>query len=256
MKQHFKYSRKFYSSVDDRAGATAEEVFKVINMYLRTESILDVGCGSGAWLEAGFKLGVKRATGVDLWSSIEVVENNPNLKPNIADNTLKLIVRDFVEDSTTEFIKSDLAMCLEVVEHLPEHVGRNLVQRLTESANFIVFSGAQPGQGGTYHINEQPLTYWVEEFKKYGFNVYDPFRLTLQNQSNLPRFYALNTLLFVNQNAIESSDLLLNVDQLQACRVLDQKLLDKRTHTEKVRYWLVGKLPQIVVTILSKGLKY
>lgn len=256
MKQPFKYSRKFYSSVDDRAGATAEEVFKVLNMYLRTESILDVGCGSGAWLEAGLKSGVKRATGVDLGSSIEVVENNPNLKPHIADHSLKLIVRDFVEDSTTSFIKSDLAISLEVVEHLPAHIGRNLVQRLTESANFIVFSGAQPGQGGTYHINERPLTYWIEEFKKYGFDVYDPFRFTLQSQSNLPRFYALNTLLFVNQNAIESSELVINVELLLACLVKDHKQLDKRTRTEKVRYWIVSKLPQKVVTILSRGFKY
>jgi SAM-dependent methyltransferase len=256
MKQSFKYSQNFYLSVDDRASATATEVFKVLSVYLRTESILDVGCGSGAWLEAGLKSGIKRATGVDLGSSIKVVENNPNLKPNIANHTLKLIVRDFVEDSTAGFIKSDLAMSLEVVEHLPEHVGRNLIQRLTESADFIVFSGAQPGQGGTYHINEQPLRYWVEEFKKYGFDVYDPFRSVLQNQSHHPRFYALNTLLFINQNAIESSKLVINPEQLQACRVEDLRELDKRTCTEIIRYWIVSLLPQKFVTFLSRRLKY
>lgn len=256
MRQGFQYSRNFYSSVDERAGATAAEVFQVLGAYLRIESILDVGCGSGAWLEAGFKSGVKRATGVDLSSSIEVVENNPNLKSRIADHSLKLIVRDFVEDSTTGFIESDLAMSLEVVEHLPEHVGRNLIGRLTESADFIVFSGAQPGQGGTYHINEQPLTYWVEEFRKHGFDAYDPFRSVLQSQRQLPRFYALNTLLFINQNAIESNQLIINLQKLLACRVQDPRQLDKRTRTEIIRYRIVSLFPEQFVTFLSRRLKY
>ena len=255
-KQRFNYSPRFYSSVEERARATATEVFKVLKVYLEIESIIDIGCGSGAWLEAALESGIKKATGMDLSSSIEVVQNNPKLEPYISDKSLTLIVRDFVADSTTSFAESDLAICLEVVEHLPEQVGLDLVQLLTESANFVIFSGAQPGQGGTYHINERPLTYWVEEFKKYSFVPYDPFRSKLQEQQKLPRFYALNMLLFVNQKVIDTSKLVLNPERLASCCVVDVKQLDNRTVVEKIRYWFISKLPQVVVTYISGHVKY
>jgi hypothetical protein len=62
----------------------------------------------------------------------------------------------------------DLAFSFEVAEHLPASLARRLVELLLGTAPIVVFNAAQPGQGGQGHVNEQPLSYWVEEFERIG----------------------------------------------------------------------------------------
>lgn len=62
----------------------------------------------------------------------------------------------------------DLAYCFEVAEHLPPELGERLVQFLANQAPSVVFTAAQPGQGGTGHINEQPKSHWIECFARHG----------------------------------------------------------------------------------------
>jgi len=59
----------------------------------------------------------------------------------------------------------DLALCLEVGEHLPPELGNRLVRLLSELSPTVVFSAASPGQGGIGHINEQPKEYWLTRFE-------------------------------------------------------------------------------------------
>ena len=74
----------------------------------------------------------------------------------------------------------DLAICFEVAEHLEEHWADRLVDTLSDCAPIIVFSAATPGQGGSYHHNEQPHSYWLDKFKeRHGYVVHskqDEFR--------------------------------------------------------------------------------
>ena len=66
----------------------------------------------------------------------------------------------------------DLTYCLEVAEHLPPSLGDALVDFMaTLRAPTIVFSAAQPGQGGTGHIDEQPPEYWAERFEGRGYGL-------------------------------------------------------------------------------------
>lgn len=60
---------------------------------------------------------------------------------------------------------ADLAICLEVGEHLPPELGDRLVRLLSELSSTVVFSAAPPGQGGIAHINEQPREYWMRRFE-------------------------------------------------------------------------------------------
>jgi len=62
----------------------------------------------------------------------------------------------------------DLAYCFEVAEHVPAPLGDRLVQHLASAAPRVVFTAAQPGQGGIGHINEQPRGYWIERFAREG----------------------------------------------------------------------------------------
>jgi hypothetical protein len=58
----------------------------------------------------------------------------------------------------------DLALCIEVAEHIEETYIDTFVFNITRSSDVLVFSAAPPGQGGVGHVNEKPWSYWVEKF--------------------------------------------------------------------------------------------
>jgi SAM-dependent methyltransferase len=60
--------------------------------------------------------------------------------------------------------RADLAYSFEVAEHLGAELGDRLVEFLTLAAPIVVFTAAQPGQGGSGHVNEQPRDYWAQRF--------------------------------------------------------------------------------------------
>jgi SAM-dependent methyltransferase len=62
----------------------------------------------------------------------------------------------------------DVAYCFEVIEHVPEALSPRLLDFLVSLAPVIVFTGAQPGQGGTGHINEKPRSFWLDQFTARG----------------------------------------------------------------------------------------
>lgn len=64
---------------------------------------------------------------------------------------------------------ADLVYCFEVAEHLPPHLGDRLIRFLTSVGPIVVFTAAQPGQGGAGHLNEQPRQYWSERFAVHQF---------------------------------------------------------------------------------------
>ena len=65
----------------------------------------------------------------------------------------------------------DLAYCFEVAEHIPEALGQRLVAFISQLAPQVVFTAAQPQQGGQGHINEQPKEYWIERFANCGLTI-------------------------------------------------------------------------------------
>ena len=87
-------------------------------------------------------------------------------------------------------------MCLETAEHLPADAARDLVAALSRTADVVLFSAALPGQGGTHHVNERPLTYWAALWHDVGFVPLDVVRPGLQNAS-LDVWYGQNVILFV-----------------------------------------------------------
>jgi hypothetical protein len=93
----------------------------------------------------------------------------------------------------------DVAMSLEVVEHLPAWHSAKLLRLLTACAPVVVFSGAQPLQGGVLHVNERPLAHWVRRFRELGYEpspANDAFRAELR-RLDLPPWYAANVNVFV-----------------------------------------------------------
>jgi SAM-dependent methyltransferase len=144
-------------------------------------SVLDVGCGTGTWTRAVRDYGVADVLGID---------GNP-LPPEalISPSEFRLV------DFTTPWNlgrRFDMALCLEVAEHLDERHARLFVECLTNHADTIVFSAACPGQGGQHHVNCQWPTYWQALFNTCGYACTDSVRPKIWTDQSIAPWYRQN----------------------------------------------------------------
>jgi SAM-dependent methyltransferase len=174
-----------------------------IMKLLHPKSVLDVGCGIGTWLKAFKDCGVIDVIGID---------------GDYVDRTLlnKYISNDeFLGfDLTKSFNlgrKFDLAISLEVIEHLPKSAALIFIDSLCRHSDTILFSGAIPNQGGQNHLNEQWQSYWSKIFELRGYNVYDPIRNLIWNDSNIEPWYKQNILIYSKVRLNLSKPLFLDV---------------------------------------------
>jgi SAM-dependent methyltransferase len=169
--------------------SAAEQVLPVLFGTFKPSSIIDVGCGLGNWIEVAKRLTGAQIMGVD--------GDYVNRK------LLKIDENEFVErDLTKPFNldkKFDLAICLEVAEHLPETSAEGFIQSITKHADVIIFSAAVPGQGGQNHINEQWPSYWHEHFNNCGFEMIDFFRFKIWNNPKIEYWYKQNLFLVIRK---------------------------------------------------------
>ena len=99
-----------------------------------------------------------------------------------------------------------MAFCLEVAEHIENKYSKRLVENLIKLSNCVVFTAAPPGQGGHFHINEQPKEFWIGIFNEYGYylNVQTTEKLKLEMQKgNILWWYSKNLMCF-KKNAQET----------------------------------------------------
>jgi SAM-dependent methyltransferase len=154
---------------------------------LRPKSVVDLGCGIGTFLHVFQENGVAEILGLDgNWVDKDKLSKNIKL----SDFKEVDIERGFVLNE-----KFDLAICLEVLEHVDEKYSENAVKILTELSDVIIFSAAIPGQGGQNHVNEQWFEYWQLKFSKFGYKFYDVFRPIFWNNSELAVWYKQNMFL-------------------------------------------------------------
>jgi hypothetical protein len=78
----------------------------------------------------------------------------------------------------------DVALCLEVAEHLPEGSSDDLMSSIAAHSDTIFFSSA-PGQPGDHHVNCQWPTYWQCLFNKNGFASHDSLRWQIWDDTQI-----------------------------------------------------------------------
>jgi SAM-dependent methyltransferase len=118
---------------------------------------LDVGAGSGAYAAAARRRGL-RVLALERSRAGRALAAAQRVRPAAFD----------LRTAQPGDRRADLAYCFEVAEHLPRELGDRLVPFLAGAAPIVVFTAAQPGQGGYGHINEQPVAYWAERFRAAG----------------------------------------------------------------------------------------
>jgi SAM-dependent methyltransferase len=157
---------------------------------LRPQSVVDVGCGPGSWLAVAIENGVPRVVGIDGdWVDREQLEIPLEC----------FIPRDLVRDRIRLDETFDLAISLEVGEHLPTDQASAFVRELVTLAPIVLFSAAVPFQGGTDHRNEQWPVYWERLFEEHDYVGVDCVRPRFWNDERVRYFYAQNTLLYVER---------------------------------------------------------
>jgi SAM-dependent methyltransferase len=185
------YTPEFFDYVDRTSGHSAEEVVPVLLKMVEAQNVIDVGCGIGNWLAAFEKNGVADFVGVD--------------GAYVNRTQLRIAAERFIPVDLTQPLKMerrfDLAICLEVAEHLPAAAAGIIVRSLAGLADIVVFSAAIPNQGGVNHLNEQWPGYWADLFAAEGMDCYDCIRAVLWENKNVEWWYAQNMLMFCRESA-------------------------------------------------------
>lgn len=187
------YNKDFYKDQQDGSLISAQEVWPVLFQYFKPKSVIDIGCGVGTWLAAIDQLGIKDYLGVDG----DYVNENELYIPKERFQSFDLT------KSYNPSRKYDLAISLEVGEHLPDTSSGDLVNTLTNAADVVLFSAAIPGQTGTYHINEQWPEYWAAKFAAKGFVPVDCIRKHIWSNQKVAIWYRQNVLLFVKSELLD-----------------------------------------------------
>jgi SAM-dependent methyltransferase len=186
------YSREYYDEIAGGAQRSAEAVVPIVLQIAPVTTAVDVGCGNGAWLRALAQLGVRDLVGLD----------GPWAAPHDG-APYEFRAVDLAEpfDAGRRF---DLALCLEVAEHLPERAAGGFVRRVAALAPVVLFSASVPGQGGEGHVNEQWPGYWVERFAACGYTVVDSLRERIWDDGAIEYWYRQNALFFVAADALST----------------------------------------------------
>jgi len=170
------YNEEFYETQHAPALASARVVLPLVGITIPFSSVVDFGCGSGAWLHVAKEIGCTDTFGID----------GTGVDPDL--------VHDFTQplDLGRKF---DLAISLEVAEHLPSDAADIFIDSITAHADNVLFSAAIPGQPGVNHINCQWQSYWASMFEDRGFTVSGDIRWQIWSDGQVFDFYRQNLLL-------------------------------------------------------------
>lgn len=198
MKNNTPYTGEFYKLHRDISRQSAQQVIPMVLELVHPKSVVDVGCGVGAWLSVFKEYGVDDIYGID--------------GDYVDRNMLEIPEQCFFPSDLSKAIRLnrqfDLVVSLEVAEHLPNDCAETFVDSLTKLGPVILFSAAIPHQGGMHHVNEQWPEYWAEHFQAKDYAVIDCIRKKIWTNNEVDYYYAQNILLFTKMDYLEKSPLL------------------------------------------------
>lgn len=185
------YADEFYGDQIDGSYRSAGRYVETLSRVHKPRAVVDVGCGRGAWLKAFKESGSTRLVGYDgPWNS----------QDKMIDTSIGFVGIDLNAPPTFAEERFEMALSLEVAEHLEPESASRFVRFMVELSDVVMFGAAYSKQGGTNHINEQPHSYWANLFAEQGYLTYDLFRPILWGDSRIEFWYRQNTFLYVKKN--------------------------------------------------------
>lgn len=185
-----KYTQSFYDKYLQGSYDSANTIISFISNYISPKTVIDFGCGSGAWLNVAQEIFGAKILGID--------------QHEYKDIHMLIDENEYITHDLTKPLHLgkhyDLAISVEVAEHIDCKYSDILVETLCNHSDIVLFSAAIPMQGGTGHINERPCSYWAEKFSQRGYYAMDCLRPALWNNENIEIWYINNAILYVSED--------------------------------------------------------
>lgn len=187
------YQPEFFAGFAQESRRSAAVIVPMVVDLLAPASVVDVGCGTGEWLAEFASAGVRDFLGIDGHAPPAQLQVPPDRFVTANLSGPLPIQRRF-----------DLALSLEVAEHLPPAAAEQFVASLTTLAGALLFSAAIPHQGGTGHLHERWPSYWAGLFTRRGYRPIDCIRPRVWSDDRVCWWYAQNTILYADDATIRA----------------------------------------------------
>ncbi|MBV8590524.1 MAG: methyltransferase domain-containing protein [Acetobacteraceae bacterium] len=232
------YDDGFFDYIERGSRRSAQHIVAILRHDLAVSSVLDVGCGRGVWVEEWRRNGVLDAIGVDG----DYVNPDRLIIPKE-----NFIVRKLAQKFSLGR-RFDVVQSLEVAEHIPGTSADCFIDSLVGHGPVILFSAAVPGQGGEFHVNEQPYEYWRKKFADHHFDIFDFLRPNIIGNRAIEPWYRYNTFLFVQQSAVDRLPEAIRKTRLQP----NQPVAELAPLPWRLRNFTLRQLPQPVVQRIAR----
>jgi hypothetical protein len=223
------YDDAFFRYIQEGSTRSAQSVVPLVTNVLGVKSVLDIGCGAGAWLREYRNQAVTDYLGVD--------------GDYVDQETVLIPTENFHAQNITQPFdlrrRFDIAQCLEVGEHIPQSASETLVENLVKHSKMVLFSAAFPGQGGENHINEQPYEFWRALFQRHGYKPFDFVRPAIEKCTGVEAWYRHNIILYVAQDFFPSLPLAISRSQVPD----DQPIADVSSSMYQLRTLILKFFP-------------
>lgn len=189
------YPADWHRLFGEQTGHSAAAVMRHLLSIFDVTSTVEIGCGNAHWTRAGLDLGVQQYLAADGdWNDLRdlLVDQDRFVAIDLA-HPLALSRR------------FDLAICLEVAEHVGEEHAETIVDSLVRASDVILFGAAVPFQGGSGHINEQWASWWRERFSREGFVPFDLVRPKFWADRSIHYWYRQNPFVYVKRCNAEAT---------------------------------------------------
>ena len=162
------YGPKFFAR-RDKLLWRAPIVCKAIKDVFEPKSVIDVGCGIGEYVHY-----LNNNMNIDAWG----IEGSKECLPYLTSE--KIVIQDMRLRQYVR-LRSDLAVCFEVLEHIEAEYSDIFVENLTNLSDRILVSAAPPGAGGHHHVNCQEQWYWHKKFFEFDYRHDEALTVRIRN---------------------------------------------------------------------------
>jgi 2-polyprenyl-3-methyl-5-hydroxy-6-metoxy-1,4-benzoquinol methylase len=158
------------------------------------KSIVDFGCGLGAYLEGALLAGADKVLGFDIMYDLAIKYTSDRIKPFLKYGNV---------GEPISCGKFDCVLSIETAEHLAEEEADDFVSNLINASKKIIVLSAS-NAGGRYHINRQTRQYWIDKLTARNF-IYSQDALdklfNVWHKNGCPAYIMRNLMVFYEPTA-------------------------------------------------------
>jgi hypothetical protein len=168
------YTKGYFEKIEEEEALQASRLERILYALYKPKSVIDWGCASGLYLEPFMENGCE-VLGIEN-SPVAIEMRHPDIRIIRSDMTqaihlTPMTMKPVGIDVSAPVTKFDMALCIEVLEHIDEQYSKVAIENVCRSSDRLVVSIAREWQQGPGHLNLKPIEYWIQKFGWQGFRV-------------------------------------------------------------------------------------